>query len=243
VIETVDDDLSMGFAPNHERALDDVAKARNYNEWIFNRASAFLGRHVVDIGAGIGTFTEMAAEHAETVTAIEPHPEFASLLERRFSRRPNVAVCRIEANALSPEVIKTSVDSVICFNVLEHIEADGDALARFHAVLGSGGHLLLLVPAHQSIYGSLDRAFGHVRRYSKATLRPLLEKAGFAVHQLRYVNPVGAVGWAIAARLLRRTELPPTGLRYYDRLVPLLRLFDRVDLPVGLSLWAVARRR
>ena len=59
---------------------------------------------------------------------------------------------------------------------------------------------------------------------------------------LRRVNPVGALGWLVAGRVLRRSEIPDGPLRAFDRLVPVLRLLDRAKLPLGLSLWAVAQR-
>ena len=83
---------------------------------------------------------------------------------------------------------------------------------------------------------------GHERRYERDSLDRLLRATGYRVHELRYVNPVGALGWFVSARLLRRKGLPLWTLGPYDRLVPLLRPLDRFDLPVGLSVWAVAER-
>jgi hypothetical protein len=57
---------------------------------------------------------------------------------------------------------------------------------------------------------------------------------------VRYVNPLGALGWFVSARVLRRTYVPTGPLRLYDRLVPTLRLLDRLRLPLGLSVWARA---
>jgi hypothetical protein len=101
--------------------------------------------------------------------------------------------------------------------------------------------LLLLVPAHPRLYGGYDRAAGHERRYSKRTLRGRLLGAGFEVDTLRHVNPLGAVGWLARVRLRRGDEWPSGSFRAFDRLVPALRHLDRVPLPFGLSLWAVAR--
>jgi hypothetical protein len=84
---------------------------------------------------------------------------------------------------------------------------------------------------------------GHRRRYTTTRLGALLRGAGFEIEELRHVNPVGALGWLLWFRLRRpRRGWPATPYRIYDRLVPLLRPLDRLRLPVGLSLWAVARR-
>jgi hypothetical protein len=81
-----------------------------------------------------------------------------------------------------------------------------------------------------------------VRRYSKAPLRERLVKAGFEIETLRHVNPVGALGWLARVALRSDPEWPSGSFAVFDRLVPVLRPLDRLRLPFGLSLWAVARR-
>ena len=100
----------------------------------------------------------------------------------------------------------------------------------------------MLVPAHQLLYGGFDHAAGHVRRYDREPLRALLATAGFELDEVRYVNPVGALGWLARIRLSRGDDWPTTSFRTFDRLVPVLKHLDRLRLPFGLSLWAVARR-
>jgi SAM-dependent methyltransferase len=210
--------------------------ARNYNAWLFSRCEPHLGRRVLDVGAGIGTFVELAAPAREVVAA-EPDPNFWPALARRFGDRPNVQVVRGTANDVAG-----AFDSILCLNVLEHIADDRGTLAWFHELLVPGGKLLLLVPAHPSLYGAIDRALAHERRYRKDDLRRLLLAAGFEIDTLRLVNPLGAVGWLVSSRLRRREQVAEGPLLLYDKLVPLLRLLDRVELPLGLSVWAVARR-
>jgi SAM-dependent methyltransferase len=216
-----------------------MAQADNYNTWLLDRSRPYLGRRVLDVGAGLGTFTELAAAGREVV-ALEPEAAFATDLRRRFAGRPNVQVVEAEADELEGE--SGPFDSVICFNVLEHIPDDQGALRQFHSRLAPGGHLLLLVPAHPFLFGAIDRIVQHERRYKREPLRLLLEQTGFAVQTVRYVNPLGALGWLVSGRVLGRGQIPKGPLRLYDNLVPLLRALDRLELPFGLSVWAVARR-
>jgi SAM-dependent methyltransferase len=217
-----------------------MAAAERYNAWLLDRAKPYLGRCVLDVGAGIGTFTELLTPLCELVVAVEADAEFTRILERRFADHSNVQVVHAEAEASLPD---GPFDAIVCFNVLEHIAADDEALRSFRARLAPGGALLLLVPAHPRLYGATDRMLGHERRYRKRQLRGRLENAGFSVEVLRHVNPVGAVGWLVSARLLRREEIPRASLAVFDRTVPLVRHLDRLRLPVGLSLWAVAVNR
>jgi SAM-dependent methyltransferase len=217
-----------------------MAAAERYNAWLLDRAEPYLGRRVLDVGAGIGTFTELLAPRCELVVAVEADPGFTRILEQRFADDSNVQVVHAEAETSLPD---GPFDSIVCFNVLEHIAADDEALTSFRGRLAPGGALLLLVPAHPHLYGATDRMLGHERRYRKLQLRGRLENAGFLVDVLRHVNPVGALGWLVSARLLSREEIPRASLAVFDRTVPLVRHLDRLRLPVGLSLWAVAVNR
>jgi SAM-dependent methyltransferase len=221
-----------------DAALADIAHGRAYNAWLFDRARPQLGRSVLDFGAGVGTFTELAAAAGAQVVAVEPEPEFARFLRERFAGDGRIRV--IEGTI--DEVEADSFESIICFNVLEHVENDAAALQTVFRLLVPGGRLFLLVPAHPSLYGGYDRAAGHYRRYSNQPLRALLATSGFDVETLGYVNPVGAVGWFLRVRLRSSSDWPSGSFAAFDRLVPLLRRLDRVPFPFGLSLWAVARR-
>ena len=230
------------FAPNLDEPLEVTREARNYNAWLYGRARAALGGRVLDVGAGIGTFTALASDDGREVVALEPHGEYAELLARELGSRPNVSVfggTLEELLASSPPPF----DSVLCFNVLEHIEDDGRALRAMRDLLQPGGKLFLLVPAHELLFGDVDAAIGHFRRYSKRPLGRLLSAAGLEIETLRYVNPVGALGWLVTFRLRKPPKRWPRGqYRVFDRLVPALRRVDALPLPFGLSVWAVGRR-
>jgi len=227
---------------DQEEILRRMEHAGNYNTWLLERAQPYLGERVLDAGAGTGTFTEAVAQDRELVVAMEPEERFAVRLEQRFAGRPSVLVLPFDIGELADDRVPSPFDSIICFNVLEHVADDSEAVASFGRVLAPGGHLLLLVPAHPSLFGSIDRTVGHERRYRKDGVRQLLETNGMEVVDLRLVNPLGALGWLVSSRIMRRPYVPEGPLKLYDRLVPLLRALDRFDIGFGLSVWAVGRR-
>jgi SAM-dependent methyltransferase len=219
-----------------------MSEAPRYNAWLLDRARPYLGPRVLDVGAGIGTFVAELAPASELVVAVEPDPTDAEVLRNRFAADPRVRVEERDATALGEADLGGPFDAAICFNVLEHIEEDVAALCAVRSQLRAGGHLCLLVPAHRALFGSIDRTVGHARRYDRAELRRDVESAGLTVVEARYVNPLGALGWLVSARVLRREHVPEGPLKAYDALVPVLRAADRVRIPFGLSVWAVARR-
>ena len=130
----------------------------------------------------------------------------------------------------------------MAINVVEHIRDDQALVRRLAVLLKPGGSLLIYVPACPFAYGSLDKALGHYRRYTPATLTALLEGAGLAVSRPVYVNLLGLFGWTINGRVLRREHTPPGQVALFERLVGMLWVEDRFRLPVGLSLYVAARR-
>jgi SAM-dependent methyltransferase len=231
----------LGVPTGQHESLDRMAEAGNYNGWLLERARPFVGTRVLDFGAGLGTFSAALATAADVV-ALEPDPKLVSQLESRFADEERVTVASGDAGWLERDDSREAFDTILCFNVLEHIREDEAVLRSFRKCLVPGGHLLLLVPAHGILFGEIDRSVGHERRYSRASLYALFGHVGLSGVDVRYVNPLGAIGWFVSSRLLRRPQVPLGPLRVYDRLVPSLQRLDGLRLPFGLSVWAVARR-
>jgi 2-polyprenyl-3-methyl-5-hydroxy-6-metoxy-1,4-benzoquinol methylase len=199
---------------------------------------------VLEVGAGIGTFTQrMLDAGAASVLAIEPEAQCAGELQRRLGDDPRVqtstdllpgAPCLASADG--------AFDLVVCQNVLEHIADDEAALAEMARVLAPGGRLALLVPSGPKLFGSLDDAYGHWRRYDAADLRAIVTAAGLEVESLRPMNALGIAGWW-AKKHRPGARVGSTSLSAYEALVTMWRpLEERVRPNVGLSLVCIARK-
>ncbi len=223
--------------------LDAFAEAPRYNDALYRLFEPALGRCVLEVGAGIGTFTGRLAARGQVIAA-DIDDGHLDHLRRRFAGDARVQVRRLDLDDVPvAELALLAIDTVFCSNVLEHVEDDRGALVRLRQVTASGGALLLLVPAHEALYGTLDLHLDHFRRYERAPLRRLLEATGWIVESMRFFNVLGALGWLVNGRVLRKRHVPADQLRAYDRLLaPLLRLETYVRLPFGCSLAVIARR-
>jgi glycosyltransferase involved in cell wall biosynthesis len=218
-----------------------VEVLHRYNRFLWDLMQPFIGRRILEVGAGTGLLTRYLAQR-ERVLATELDPEYVELLRRTFADEPNVEVCPLDLAQLGEDgIARRAFDTVVCSNVLEHIEDDGTALAAMRDVLEPGGRVVLIVPALQGLYGTIDRAIHHYRRYSRAELTGKLERAGLSVEHVSYFNMLGVPGWFLNARVLKRRSVPGVQARVNDWLVPWLRLERRFGPPVGMSLLAVAR--
>lgn len=223
--------------------LHALAEAKNYYRWVISRFAPFLGQRVVEVGAGIGTFSRSLLTHTPIteLIAVEPGENLFPFLQKRFAGEPRVTAVHGYFGACETRV---AADSVVLVNVLEHVPDDAALLHDVHEVLVPGGTILLLVPALPWIFGSLDDAFGHYRRYHKTSLADKLQAAGFQILQLSYLNFPGIFGWWLTGRVLRSRTLNSRQVRFYDRwIVPWLsQLEGRWEPPIGQSLIAIGRK-
>jgi SAM-dependent methyltransferase len=219
---------------------------RPYLRWQLEQFQDFLGQRILEIGCGVGGIIDLLGPR-ERVVGLDVEPPVLTYTAQRFRDRPECRFELLDITAASghqlADLQAERLDTVVCINVLEHIADDLAALRRLEQLLQPGGVLALLVPAHMGLYGPYDRLDGHFRRYDKRRLRQLLGRTGFRVLRLRYFNAVGALGWWVQYRLLRRQMHGGGQFGVMNRLLPLVRALERVVAPpFGLSLVAVCQK-
>jgi SAM-dependent methyltransferase len=240
--------LRYAFVDDQENAdagyksLLRLSRADRYNRWMLSQLAPWVGQRVLEIGSGIGSFTRYLTGR-DLVVATDINPRYLRMLENTFERHTRVEVMLLDLRDFDPAPLAARrLDTILCLNVLEHIDDDRGALRRLRDTLRPGGRLLLLVPAHEWLYGAIDRAIDHHRRYDRGGLVAKLAEAGFEVEHTRFFNRLAVTGWYLNSVLLRRTRIPGLQLHLQNILVPLLRAETAFPLPFGLSLIAVARR-
>ena len=216
--------------------LKALESAGHYNDYLTCLISdAAPADEAVDFGAGVGTFAKRLRGKGYRVVCIEPDPgQRQSLNEQGFETFSSI-------HALPDE----SASFIFSLNVFEHIEDHIGAIRQVRQKLRPGGTLLIYVPAFNCLWSSLDDKVCHYRRYTKATLRELVEQGGFSIRELRYADSLGFVA-ALVFRLLRRKAgtLTAGSISYYDRwLFPASRFLDSVFDPFfGKNVYAVCRK-
>jgi 2-polyprenyl-3-methyl-5-hydroxy-6-metoxy-1,4-benzoquinol methylase len=221
-----------------------VRGAVNYRKWLYTQFSKYLGRRVIEMGAGIGNFAEMFLDK-ELVVAVDNHKECVEYMKRRFTNFHNVIP--VEMDISDPHIVSLSQhrpDTVVCINVLEHVKDDAGALSYISEILRNGGRLILIVPAFQFLYGSIDYLLGHHRRYSKKELTSRLCDASFVIKEMSFINSIAVIGWFLNNRILKRKEESLAQVLFFDRfVVPWLKTIEKlVKPPFGLSLFAIGEK-
>ncbi len=233
------------------RELEAMSVAANYHSWILGIFNPYLGRHLVEVGAGLGSFSELILSHhaCETLSLVEPSREMCDQLRVRAEQmpaHPRVDVYHASFPAAAPLITaKQMPDSVIYVNVLEHIEDDEEELAAIHDALSPQGRIFIFVPALTWLYGAFDERVGHLRRYMKSELEGKLSRAGFQILVSSYFDLAGVAPWWIKYCLLKSATMESGAVKFYDRyIVPSARRFESViKPPLGKNLIVVAEKR
>jgi SAM-dependent methyltransferase len=225
------------------KTLHALSAAPRFNRWMADTIRPHVGERVLEIGAGIGNLTRALIRGRRRYAATDINPEHLARLASRFPHRPNLEIrsCDLtRTDDFAP--FAGGMDTVICLNVLEHIEDDRGGLANIYSALDHGGQAILLVPEGQSVFGTIDVALGHFRRYSEAELKGKMEGAGFQVEQIIAFNRVSRPAWFVSGRVLKRTSLDWNQMRLYDWFVWLWRRIDRFLPWRPTSIIAIARK-
>ncbi len=226
------------------RARVDVRRLPRFNRWLTQKLLRWTGDRVIEYAPDVGTVTAYLTGK-ERVVCIEPQPERATFVARRFGHRPNIRVLAgdIHDDKVFQALRIEDADTVLCVNALAFLKDDEGIMREFAGVLEPGGRLVLYVPRGRWLYSPLDRARGYVRRYSKRYLYDKIVRAGFEVERMKSFNRVGVLTWFFWGQILRRRRAGGLLLGLYDRLTFLWRMLDWVLPLPGLSLIVVARKR
>jgi len=203
-----------------------IAGASNYMRWVTDEMRPYIGRRLLEVGLGHGAYRshfgelegylgiDIDGDAVEAARAKSPEARFeqADIADLGFSAR------------FTPD----RFDTIVAINVLEHVPDDTAAFGQLMGALAPGGHLLLWIPAMPALYNDMDRLAGHVRRYTRHGLRGQLEALG-EVRDLRYVNPIGGLGWW-ANGLVRKRSLNDPHVNMQ------IEWFDRIGVPISRTL-------
>ena len=222
-----------------------MAGAVNYNRWIIDRFRPFIRGNVLEVGIGHGSFCTLLPDNNH-YTGVDIDPALVDHAKTLYPQH-NYYHADVIDPALPELVQRDHYDSVLCLNVLEHIENDKAALENLLAITKPDGYVLLFVPAFPGLYNSMDKLAGHHRRYTKSSFRAVIPDNA-TIAMLCYFNQVGGIGWW-ANRFSSYTSLENDAInrqiRVFDRyVVPLSRACDPVTRHIfGQSLLCALRKR
>jgi len=228
--------------------LETIAKADKFNQWMFNTIAPYCSGRILEIGSGIGNISQFFLESGFDIILSDVRDSYCEALKHKFSKaetQVEVLLIDLAHTEFEDTCVKYqgAFDTVFALNVVEHIKDDHLALKNCRFLLRKGGNLIILVPAFQNLYNTFDAELGHYRRYTKNSLHSLFLANGLDIIHSQYFNLMGILGWFLSGRILRKKTIPRGQMEFYNALVPVFKVLDKIALKsCGLSVIAVGRK-
>lgn len=220
--------------------LENMSQATWYNNWTINIFKSYLRGDILEIGCGIGNFTKMLIPFGN-VYALDIDDFCIEKTKQKVRKTAKIGFGDIEKGNYFFKNKK--FDTIACINVLEHIHNDYQTLNNMNRLLKPNGTLILLTPSHPFLFGEIDKAIGHYRRYAKKEIVNQLKELGMDIVFARRINFLGAIGWLISGKLLREVSVNEKKLKLFDRIAPfVLPWEEKIEPPIGTSILIIAKK-
>ena len=200
--------------------LDNFDKAHIWRKYIFFLIKKYMKGSILEVGAGIGSFTKLYENNFENILLSESDPDFCNLLKEKFDNNQKIKITNKLINSIDQKF-----NTIIYLNVLEHIENDIAEVNMAYEKLEKDGHLIILVPAHQKIYSKFDKAVGHFRRYEIEFFQNELSKFSFS--KLSQLDCCGYLLYYIN-NLVFKNDVYPSKLKIF--------IWDKIFTPLTMIL-------
>ena len=200
-------------------ATERFDNANFHIKYCLSMINKYIKGDIIEIGAGCGSFTRSYNNsNIKSLILTEKDSNNILNLQEKFKQNINIKVL-----AESIENIQKKFDSILYFHVLEHIENDLKEMENAKNKLNIGGHLIIIVPAHQKIYSKLDKAVGHFRRYEKKFFKK--EFFGLELVSFKYLDTIGYFLYYLN-KIFFKNETYPSGLKIF--------LWDKIFTPITI---------
>lgn len=231
--------MKKAYPKSGHLTLESMSKASWYNTWTTQIFKTYLKGDILEVGCGIGSFTKTLTSYGN-VYAFDTDRTSVSLTKKAV-KNAKVGFGDIEEGTY---FFKKTFDTVVCINVLEHVKQDQKALSHMVSLLKPKGTLILLVPAHPMLFGDIDQAIGHYRRYTKKDIQTMLKKNKLKITYIRGINFLGALGWLISGKILHEVTVNEKKLKLFDKVAPFILPVEKViEPPIGTSILAIAQKK
>jgi glycosyltransferase involved in cell wall biosynthesis/phospholipid N-methyltransferase len=219
--------------------LGRLSRAPRFNAWMADTIEPYCGQRILEIGSGTGNLTRQLIPR-EHYVASDINPLYLDTLKGLLRERPylNVSHTDVTKGDTFPAP-PGGFDTIICLNVIEHVDDDLEALRNIRRALGPGGRAVVLVPQDPNLMGTLDEVLGHQRRYTPETLAAVAKRAGFRVDDILFFNRVGTPAWWLNGKVLKRRDFGLAQIMTLNLLTPLFRRLDPILPFKALSLIAI----
>ena len=217
--------------------LEHFDSASNFREYQVSLISKYINGNFVEVGAGKGGLVPYYKKIVKNITLLEPEKKLFNILKKKFPSK------KIKIKNYTIDKLKNYYDTIIYYDVLEHIKKDLNEVSIASKKLKKNGYLLISVPAYQAFYSDFDKSVGHFKRYNKKDFITIGKRTNLKIEKLVYYDSVGFLFLVLNKILsLKQTNLK-NKIFLWNLLIPISKLIDLLTFKMfGKSLLCVFRK-
>lgn len=218
-------------------------RSDNFTSWLYEQLKPHIRGEILETGSYLGTYSQKIIRDFpdNKITLSDSDEKIVADLKKSYHGKNIRVIELILGRRLN---ISDAFDTIICSNVLEHVNDDSEGLQNMYDLLKPGGNLLLLVPMHKRLFNPLDDAGGHYRRYTKKEITGKVIRTGFKIKETFWFNSAAILGWYLKGNFLGERFFSSHVMGIFDKVVPMLRFIEKRILRrrIGISLVMVIER-
>ena len=217
--------------------LDSFDAAKKFRKYQIYYLKKYIKDPFLEVGAGQGGLVNLYKKFTNDITLIEPDNKLFHILKKKFRKK------NIKIKNQTIDKIKLKYQTIIYFDVLEHIKDDLKEIKIASKKIKKNGRLIFNVPAHQLFYNEFDKAVGHFKRYNKKDFKDIEKKTNLKIEKLIYYDSIGLF-FLILNKIFRLKETNlKSKIYFWNMLIPLSKMIDKLTFnKFGKSLLCVFRK-
>ena len=226
--------MSKVVYEGHE--LEHFDNAYNFRSYQLQLIKNYLGNNLLEVGPGKGGFVESYKKFVKKILLVEPEKKLCKFLKKKIKDK------KVKIKNSTIDTIDKKFDSIIYFDVIEHIKNDLAEVKKAKKRLSKNGCLIINVPAHQYFYNNFDKSVGHVKRYSKNDFKIIEKKTDLKIERITYYDSIGFLFLILNKVFGLSSKNLNHKIKFWNLLIPISKIIDFLTFNIfGKSLLCIFR--
>ena len=200
--------------------LEYFDNSQNFRNYQLSLIKKYLKKEIAEVGPGRGGFVDYYKKNAQSLCLVEPDKKLFRFLKKRYSNK------KITIKNATIDKIQNKFNTIMYFDVLEHIKNDLKEIKSAKKKLKKKGFLIFSVPAFQIFYNNFDKSVGHHKRYSKKDFRLIAYKTNLKIKKMIYYDSIGLLLVMFSKIFNLSNKNLENNIKIWNFLIPLSRFID-----------------
>ncbi len=202
--------------------LEYFDNSTNFRKYQLNLIKKFIKNNTAEVGPGRGGFVNYYKKYCKFLHLIEPDRKLCGLLKQKYLNK------KITIKNSTINKVQTKFDTIMYFDVLEHVQNDLQEVLSAKKRLKKNGYLIFSVPAFQIFYNNFDKSVGHYRRYNKKDFKNIASKTNLKIQKLIYYDSFGLLLIILSKIFNVSNKNLGKNIKIWNFFIPLSKILDLI---------------